>query len=71
MEADLYFMLNRQRERELDAMVRRRLVVAERAAMTPAAPTRHERLAGALAHLARRARTVRQTPTLAPACCPA
>ena len=66
MHPDLYLVVYRQQERELETALRRRRVVAERAVPTAAAPRPHRSMGatlGRLAHLAR--------PVPSPVCCAA
>lgn len=44
MHPELYLVVHRQQERELEEQLRRRLVMAERATATPATPRRSRRL---------------------------
>lgn len=44
MHPELYLVVHRQQERELEERLRRRLVMAERANATPATPRRSRRL---------------------------
>ena len=66
MHPELYVVVHQQRERELDAMLRRRLVAEERAtARTGRAPRLR------LARFVSWVQAARPAPRPAPVCCPA